>query len=167
MNRQQRIARLRERLAIARHRLNIAVAALVAEEEIEARQRRQRRWWVKPWIQRRPLYGQYETLMQELRLEHHGDFKAYLRMEPDMFQELCARVGPRIQMSQDGRPPLSSGIKLAITLRFLATGNSYRSLAFDFRVTHNTISLFVPSVCRAIVEEYEDEVFSTPSTPDE
>jgi len=66
-----------------------------------------------------------------------------------------------------GRPPLSSGIKLAITLRFLATGNSYRSLAFDFRVAHNTISLFVPEVCRAITEEYQDEVFSTPSTPDE
>ena len=37
-------------------------------------------------------------------------------------------------------------------------------VAFNFRVAHNTISLFVPEVCD--VMEFEDEVFVTPSTPD-
>ena len=62
---------------------------------------------------------------------------------------------------------MSAGLKLAITLRFLATGNSYHSLSFAFFVAHNTISLFVPEVCRAIVDEYHQDVFSTPSTPDQ
>ena len=57
-------------------------------------------------------------------------------------------------------------MKLVITLRFLARGNSYRSLAFSFRVAHNTISLFIPEVCTAIFEEYKDELFTVPSTPD-
>ncbi|KAJ8038114.1 hypothetical protein HOLleu_19099 [Holothuria leucospilota] len=35
-------------------------------------------------------------------------------------------------------------VKTGHYLRFLATGNSYRSLAFRFRVAHNTIALFVP-----------------------
>lgn len=65
------------------------------------------------------------------------------------------------------RPPLEPGLKLGITLRFLATGNSYRSLAFSFRVAHNTISLFVPEVCAAICAEYEDEVFKMPTTAEE
>ena len=63
------------------------------------------------------------------------------------------------------RAPLSAGLKLAITLRYLATGNSYRSLAFDFRVAHNTISKFVPEVCQAICDELEPEVFHTPNDP--
>ena len=33
-------------------------------------------------------------------------------------------------------------------------------------MAHNTISKFVPEVCDAIVEEYRDEAFTTPSTPD-
>ena len=64
------------------------------------------------------------------------------------------------------RPPLDPGLKLTITLRFLATGISYHDLAFAFRVPHNTISLFVPEVCHAIFMEYQDEVWVTPSTED-
>ena len=63
------------------------------------------------------------------------------------------------------RSPLSPGLKLAITLRFMAIGMSYHALSFNFRVAHNTISLFVPEVCDAIVEEYKGEVFTTPTTP--
>ena len=64
------------------------------------------------------------------------------------------------------REPLEPGIKLAITLRYLATGDSYHSLAFACRVPHNTISLFVPQVCKAIINEYQHEVFGLLSTPE-
>ena len=95
------VARLRERLAFARYRYNL-VLALVAEQERNAeRVRRKRRWWVRPWLTRRSLFGQYETLMLELRLEHHGDFKAFLRMEPQLFHELLQRVGPRIEKNME------------------------------------------------------------------
>ncbi|KAH3839804.1 hypothetical protein DPMN_113241 [Dreissena polymorpha] len=50
MNRDQRVTRLRKRQAIARHRLNIVVAAVVIVEEFEEPQRRKRRSWVEPWI---------------------------------------------------------------------------------------------------------------------
>lgn len=66
-----------------------------------------------------------------------------------------------------GRRSLEPGLKLLITLRFLATGCSYRSLAFNFRVAHNTISLFIPEVCSAIFDEYREELFEVPSTPDQ
>ena len=65
------------------------------------------------------------------------------------------------------RRPLEPGLKLVITLRFLATGDSFRSLSYSFRVAHNTIALFVPEVCTAIYEEYRGELFNLPATVDE
>ena len=122
--------------------------------------------WVKPWLLRRVTLGHYDTLMQELMRESRGDFKTFLRMELEMFREMLDRVAPRIEKSQEGRPTLSPGLKLATTLRFLSTCNSYHSLAFNFRVAYNTIHLFVPEVCDAIVMEFDDDVFVTSSTLD-
>lgn len=51
-------------------------------------------------------------------------------------------------------------------LRFLASGAPYRtSLQWEFCVPHNTLSLMVREVCKAIFEEYREECFSLPSTP--
>ena len=42
--------------------------------------------------------------------------------------------------------------KLEITLRYIATGDSLKSLEYLFRVPECTISLFVPEVLTAISE---------------
>ena len=77
------------------------------------------------WLLQRVTLGHYDSLMQELMRESRGDFKSYLHMEPEMLREMLDRVSPRIEKkSQQGRPPLSPGLKLAKTLRFLSTGNS-------------------------------------------
>lgn len=113
-----------------------------------AQEQRRRRTWVRPWLQRRAFLGQYDTLMNELRLEdRRGGYKSFLRMESDVFLQILVRVEARIRKKNTQRAPLLPGLKLAITLRFLATGISYRGLEFYFRVAHNTISLFVPEVC--------------------
>ena len=49
--------------------LNEAIDDLRAVQEADApgeRRRKRKRWWVRPWILRRPLFGQYEQLMVEL-----------------------------------------------------------------------------------------------------
>ena len=61
-------------------------------------------------------------------------------------------------MCYSARQPLLLGLKLTITLCFLATGMRYHTLLYNFHVAHNTISLFNPIVCAAIVEEYQAEV---------
>ena len=143
------------------------------EQEIEAhdrvaRRRRRRRVWVRPWLLRRPVLGAYEQLMQELRLEDEAAFTNFLRMEPAMFQELVDRVGPRIRRQETWyRKPLEPGLRIAITLRHLASGASYHDLMYSFRVAHNTISLIVAEVCQAIRDEYAVEVMSCPVTPEE
>ena len=49
---------------------------------------------LRPWIARRPQLGDYENLMAELEKQSHGDFVAYLRMEPAMFHEIVQRLTP-------------------------------------------------------------------------
>lgn len=47
---------------------------------------------------------------------------------------------------------ISTYERLAITIRFLATVNSFRSLAFSFRLGRRTISELVVECCRAIYD---------------
>ena len=49
------------------------------------------------------------------------------------------------------RPAISSKTKLEV-MRYLATGDSFRSLGLMFRMPHNTISSFLPDVLAAIYD---------------
>lgn len=74
-----------------------AIVALVAHNCVEEeRDHRRRRYWVRPWLQRRALFGQYDTLFQELDRESDGDYMSFIRMDRNLFAELLHRVAPRI-----------------------------------------------------------------------
>ena len=126
-----------------------------------------RRFWVKPWLLERDVYGQYTFLMMELQLKDVVAFRNYVRMSPDFFWALLDRLGPRIaKQNTNWREAISPGCRLALTLRFLATGDSYMSLRYNFRVAHNTISKIVRQVTEAIIEEFAEEQICPPVTPD-
>ena len=142
--------------------------AVMAEHLRNEERRRRRRWWVRPWLLRRPVLGQYESLMRELRDEDLQSFRNFLRMDPLMFQELLTRIAPRISKKDTWfRKALDPGLKLALCLRHFATGDSYKSLMYGFRVPHNTISMFVPEVAEAIIQEYAHEIILCPIRPNE
>ena len=65
------------------------------------------------------------------------------------------------------RRAFTPGLKLAITLKYLATGINFKILMQGFRVSSNNIGLIVREVCGAIVEEYRDEVINCPKTEEE
>ena len=143
-----------------------------AEAERERQQQRrqlrqQRRQWTRQWLLRRPQYGQYECLMAELAREDREGYKNFQRVDPDFWHFLLARVGPHIEKEDTFmRKALEPGLRLAITLRYLVTGDSYMSLQYGFRVANNTISLLIPETCEAIVQEFQEEVMKCPSTSD-
>ena len=48
------------------------------------------------------------------------------------------------------RLPIAPDEKLVVILRFFATGESYESLQYQFRIHRTTIGRFVPLICKAI-----------------
>ncbi|XP_060608508.1 uncharacterized protein LOC132760538 [Ruditapes philippinarum] len=79
-----------------------------------------------------------------------------------MFDELLERVGPRNQKKDTcWRKALQPGIKLAITIRHLASGEKYHNLMYNFRVAKNTIACLIPEFLQAICEKFKDEVIKS------
>ena len=119
--------------------------------------RRQRSCWVRSWLssERRLLYGHYSRLTRELRVEDQASFFNFLRMPPEMFDELLTRIGPRIH-KQDilYRKALAPGLKLAVTIRHLASGwqISITSVRLQSGPQHHLPvgSRSVPGYCRRI-----------------
>lgn len=137
-------------------------------EEEQRAERRPRRWWVRPWLLTRPAVGHYHQLLVELEREDAGAFKNFVRVNPQLFTAILERIEDQIRKKDTRfRKALEPGLKLAITLRFLATGDSFKTLMYGFRVASNTICKFIPLVCEAIVDAYAEEFLSTPDTPEE
>lgn len=72
-------------------------------------------------------------------------------MDESKFEELLLLVAPLITKENTlMRDSIPTRIKLQIVLRYLATGDSFGSLEFLYRVPRNTISYFFQEVCEAI-----------------
>ncbi|KAL4104559.1 hypothetical protein QTP88_019854 [Uroleucon formosanum] len=65
-------------------------------EMLNQLQRKQRRWWVRPWIQRREELGASSRLLQELKEEDPETYRNVLRMTAPQFQELLELVKPLV-----------------------------------------------------------------------
>lgn len=99
--------------------------------------------------------------MAELRFEIPEAFENFVRVDVQMFQELLHVLGVRITTKKTwSRQTIDPGLRLAITLRYLATGTV-------FRVPHNTIIGIIRDVCKAIVATYAGDVINTPTKPEQ
>jgi hypothetical protein len=152
--------------------VNACIAQLLNLKRAQSRRKRKRntprKFWSRPWLLRRTLFGQYEQLMHELAREDVPGFKNFLRIEPELFHELLERVGPRIERCDTFmRKALEPGLRLAITLRYIASGDSYKSLEYGFRVANNSISRIIPETCEAIIAEFQNELLTCPMRPEE
>jgi hypothetical protein len=65
---------------------------------------------------------------------------------------LICLVGPAVQKKNTNfRYAIGVTELLATTLRFLATGDSYDSMLYLFKVSTQSISLIIPQVCEALI----------------
>lgn len=76
-------------------------------------------------------------------------------MTPEIFQTVLNLVEPKIvKQDTNYRKTIPAKERLALTLffHFLATGNSYSSLAYMFKVFKQSISSIISEVCNALLE---------------
>ena len=98
------------------------------------RPRRRHNMWVRPWLLQREDRGAYHNIMAELYATDIPGFTNFMRMTPVFFEMIKNRHEPRLaRQATNYGAPINVGEKLALTIRYLATGESYTSLSCQFR----------------------------------
>lgn len=116
----------------------VAVVAKVIKNELIRRQNtkwkvHKRNVWVKPWIGRRADYSASNTLLKELKNEDLAAYRNILRITGKQFDELLGMVDEILsKQNTTMRMAIPITTKLEITLRYLATGDSFKSLESFF-----------------------------------
>ena len=145
------------------------VAATMLITELLEKTNVRRRGKTREWIKRREEKGAFNNVIRELGLEDSGGFKEMMRMSYETFTDLLSMIEKDITPME-----LLSGIKvvraperLLLALRFFATGETFRSLSFQFRVSRTAISKIVTEVAKAIIKNLGKKYISLPETEKE
>lgn len=133
-------------------RRNAAAIVMLILLKREKERRCKRRMWVRSWIKKRDIENNVTNLFLDQRNEENdGEFRKFFRMSSQQFDDLLEKVRPTItKRDTNFRKAISAETRLIITIRYLASGDSYRSLMLLFRVPHSTISGIVGKTCTEI-----------------
>ena len=140
--------------------ITVAIALLLRNQRLNRNGgRRKHRYWVSNILQKRKSLGAFHTLVQEMRLSHREEFFRYFRMSPDRFENLLSIVGPRLIKVCRSREPISPSERLAVTVRFLASGDSHRSLYYAYRISCSSISKNLSETCQVLIRSLFSSIF--------
>lgn len=127
-----------------------------------------RRFWVRPSLKAREKYSGTDLLTDLARddidpltgdIKCDGSFKNFLRMASSDFEYLINEIGHKIgRKDTTFRDAIPVRERLAVTLRFLASGDSYHSLSYLFKFSKQSISNIVPEVCNALIDCLSDRI---------
>ena len=111
----------------------------------------------------------YTNIVQEIAIEDAAGYEEMMRMHYEDFKTLLSYIERDITPHQviGGHKVIAPAERLTLTLCFLATGESYRSLSFQFRISRAAISYIIKEVCEAINRHVEPVFMKCPSTDEE
>ncbi|KAJ8971000.1 hypothetical protein NQ317_012113 [Molorchus minor] len=152
--------------------VSAAFLVILRNERRLRRGRCQHRFWVRPSLRKRKVYSgsdlltdlnsdDFNPLHNELRSD--GSFKNFMRMSSADFETLIQKIGPSIsKMDTNYRDAIPVQERLAVTLRFLASGDSFISLSYLFKIGRQTVSKIVSEVCDALITEFKENIKPLP-----
>lgn len=94
-------------------------------------------------------YNRYNAtdLLEDLKRGPSNKFQNFCRMSATDFEYLIQKIGPTIcKTDTNMRKCIPDQERLAVTLRFLATGDSFKSLSYLFKFSTQTVSRCVQCV---------------------
>ncbi|XP_051164908.1 uncharacterized protein LOC127283849 [Leptopilina boulardi] len=111
-----------------------------------------RRYWIKPHLypQIRNVYGASSVLFSYVKNQDHEEFYDIYRMKEHQFDELHEVLRLRLKKQYLCREPLSTELRLAITLHYLAQGDSTKTLARYYLIGRSTLYEIIAEVTKAI-----------------
>ncbi|XP_071056596.1 uncharacterized protein [Onthophagus taurus] len=141
---------------------------IVSECVVKKRTKLKRRFWIRPSLRNRNKYRGSDLIKElilddadNINLEYRSDvgFTNFFRMTSSDFEDLLNMIGPKITKNDTKfRQAIPASERQAVTLRFLATGDSYHSLMYTFKISKQVISRTVPDVCEALIHSLRDYV---------
>ncbi|XP_037869966.2 uncharacterized protein LOC119629131 [Bombyx mori] len=128
----------------------VCIVALVLRNRKKRRQRKFRKYWIHPLTSRRFEKGFFQKKYNILR-EHPEKFFNYFRMSVASFDKILHNVRPYITfMDTKFRKCISTEERLSVTLRYLASGNSMKSLYFEYLIGTTTLSEIIEHTCKSL-----------------
>ena len=121
--------------------LSLCASSVVAVIMMRRQKRRKnRKIWTREWLRNRIIFEAYYTLLAELRNLDISSYRNFLRMDVTSFEGLLQLVAPIITRQETNmRSTIPPGERLALTLRYLATG----MVVFIENSIYNNVSLFM------------------------
>ncbi|XP_031350493.1 protein ALP1-like [Photinus pyralis] len=111
-----------------------------------------RRYSAHPVNEKRQELGEYHHLFQELKKDEEKLY-SYTRMSIETFNYILNKIESELDVLEYNNlhtNPILAEERLVLTLRYLATGSSFRTLAFSFRMGASTVSKIVYQVCNIL-----------------
>ncbi|KYN12356.1 hypothetical protein ALC57_15470 [Trachymyrmex cornetzi] len=93
--------------------------------------------------------GFYTNLVKELKQTDHEEFFSLFRMWPEHFDILVDIIQPYL-IKRSIRTPLPTELRLAVTLSYLAQGDSIRSKHLEYRLGNSTVYKIIHETCQAL-----------------
>ncbi|CAK1595924.1 unnamed protein product [Parnassius mnemosyne] len=142
----------------------MALIAIALDDEEATTVKSKRRFSVHPTWQKREQEGKYHTLYKEL-LDDETQFYMYFRMTKECFALLENKPSPHLHKKDTFmKRAITPRERLAVCLRFLATGDSHMTISFSYRLGHSTVNKIVKETCKIIVDQLMSEVLPEMTT---
>lgn len=138
---------VRQKMESDKHAATCAILSTVLTIRKRRRRRKDREVlvWMHDWLKKRSSFGANNCLISEFRASDHSQFNNFMRMNAETFDALHNLIAPIItKKDMNFRLSVPASDRLAVTLRFLATGKVLITLnAYMYKIKLQYVSTLV------------------------